>query len=274
MSVTATNTLKALARLRPLLDVFPLLERINYCFAYGSGVFEQSLSSAKSSNDRKTNADSRMIDLVLAVDDAEEWHAANLDRNGNHYSFLRHIGAKRIASLQQHFGAKIFYNTLVRLENGSFIKYGIISTQDLVNDLLDWETLYVSGRLHKPTLELHRNTNHATLAQALKINHESALHAALLLLGDRFTEEQLYLAIAGLSYAGDFRMIFGEDKNKVAKIVKPQVDNFREIYRPILVGSMSNLVELTPAGLQQTCDVEAIQWHLNLLPKTVQHNLW
>lgn len=30
------------------------------------------------------------------------------------------------------------------------IKYGVISTDNLVNDMLSWETLYVSGRLQKP----------------------------------------------------------------------------------------------------------------------------
>lgn len=282
MPTAANSGLKALSRLRPLLDIFPLRDRISYCFAYGSGVFEQSLgkqtiaskNAATITDNNKQQQQQPMIDLVLAVDDAQQWHAANLDMNKSHYSGLRHLGAKWIGWIQEHFGAKIFYNTLVRLDDGRYIKYGVITTRDLVNDLLDWETLYISGRLHKPTLVLQQNTEDATLAEALKINHESALHAALLMLGRRFTEQELYLAIAGLSYAGDFRMTFGEDRNKVAKIVQPQVANFRDIYQPILEVSMANLVVATADGFEQNCERDATQWHLNLLPKVVQHHLW
>lgn len=40
--------------------------------------------------------------------------------------------------------------------------------------------------------------------------------------------------IAGLSYTGDFRMVFGENPNKVANIVLKSLDHFHSLYSPVL----------------------------------------
>jgi translocator assembly and maintenance protein 41 len=49
---------------------------------------------------------------VLAVQDPEEWHRENLQRNPRHYAFVpRMMGAHAIAAVQRNMGAGIYYNT-------------------------------------------------------------------------------------------------------------------------------------------------------------------
>lgn len=113
------------------------------------------------------------------------------------------------------------------------IKYGVISTDTLIDDLLHWKTLYVAGRLQKPVKILTQNEN-GKLQAALVSNLKSAVTAAFLMLPESFSEEDLYMQIAGLSYSGDFRMIIGEDRSKVQNIVKPNVPYFQKLYSNIL----------------------------------------
>ncbi|GFQ87073.1 phosphatidate cytidylyltransferase, mitochondrial [Trichonephila clavata] len=193
-------------------------QRFSLAFAYGSSVFSQGNKSHQKN----------MIDFIFCVDDPLPWHQANLQANNKHYSMLKYAGPDFIKYVQEHFGAKMYFNSLVEVEN-RLIKYGIISTTHLIEDLLDWQTLYISGRLHKP-VKILKKVENTDVQQALLTNLQSALHASLLCLPENFTEEELYLKIADLSYAGDFRMYFGEDKRKVENIVKNQVPHFRSLY--------------------------------------------
>lgn len=70
-----------------LREAFPA---VAFSMAYGSGVFAQTDHDASSS----------LLDLVFAVDDPVAWHAANLERNASHYSFLRLLGAYGLADFQ------------------------------------------------------------------------------------------------------------------------------------------------------------------------------
>ncbi|XP_076328309.1 phosphatidate cytidylyltransferase, mitochondrial isoform X3 [Tachypleus tridentatus] len=213
-----------------------------------------------------------MIDLILAVNNPMTWHQNNLKLNRSHYSILKYGGSHLINRIQQGYGAGVYFNTLVPFED-RLIKYGIISTSKLITDLLDWDTLYVSGRLHKPVKVLHQ-TQDAGLEQALKVNLQSAIHATLLSLPETFTEEELYLQIACLSYTGDFRMFLGEDKNKVNNIVRPQLDRFRNLYSDYLNRIPQLEWNCKTAKYQKDCNMNNQLHHLNLLPKKVQHHLY
>ncbi|XP_010629778.1 phosphatidate cytidylyltransferase, mitochondrial isoform X2 [Fukomys damarensis] len=179
---------------RRILSHFP--EELSLAFAYGSGVYRQ----AGPSSDQK-NA---MLDFVFTVDDPVAWHSKNLKRNWSHYSFLKLLGPKMISSVQNNYGAGVYYNPLI-LCDGRLVKYGVISTSTLIEDLLGWNNLYIAGRLQKPVKIIAMNED-ATLRSALDKNLRSAVTAAFLMLPESFSEEELFVEIAGLSYAEPFRL--------------------------------------------------------------------
>lgn len=246
---------------RSILRDFP--RSMKFCFAYGSGVFKQQTSQDPAAN---------MLDLVFVVRNPYQWHADNLTRNPDHYAQpLKLLGHKAVARLQEHWGAKIYYNTLVRTSSGRSIKYGVISELSLVEDLLDWNDLYLAGRLHKPVEVIVEPDEHSQLRTALVQNLKSAVHVALVLLPQHFTELEFYKTIAGLSYNGDFRMIFGEDRDKVNNIVAPQLSGFRELYAPILK-QFDPYVDIAKTGdgtepCTQDLSPATRIFHLNHLPR-------
>lgn len=235
------------------------------CFGYGSGVKKQLGYSA-------TAPQKPLIDLIFCVENAYRWHAANLEKNPTHYSGIRLLGSAFVARYQEDFAARVYFNTLVPIEEeGVLIKYGVITAGHLMEDLLDWRDLYLAGRLHKP-VDVIRPPGNVKMENAIQMNLKSAVHAALLILPEAFTEYEFYFTVASLSYEGDFRMTFGENKDKVKNIVRPQLDSFRALYSPTLK-LFSDYIRL-PALLgnevtlcEQDCSANAILYHLNSLPK-------
>ncbi|XP_071296158.1 phosphatidate cytidylyltransferase, mitochondrial isoform X5 [Agelaius tricolor] len=211
-----------------------------------------------------------MLDFVFAVDDVVTWHMTNLLKNRSHYSFLKFFGPKKISTIQG-YGAGIYYNTLVPC-NGRMIKYGVISTDALIEDLLHWKTLYVAGRLQKPVKILAQNEN-SRLQAALVSNLKSAVIASFLMLPESFSEEDLFLQIAGLSYSGDFRMIIGEDRFKVQNIVKPNIAHFQKLYSTILQDCPQVVYKHQLGRLQIDKSPEGQFTQLMALPKTLQQKI-
>ncbi|KAL1920679.1 uncharacterized protein VTP21DRAFT_1056 [Calcarisporiella thermophila] len=228
---------------------------IRYAFAYGSGVFRQVGYDGKKQP---------MLDFMFAVSHPEHWHAINMQQHKSHYSSVRLFGSKAVSILQDWMGAHVYFNPYVKV-NGMMIKYGVVSIDRLCSDLIDWETLFLAGRLHKP-IKILRDDARVRLAN--QVNLTSAIRVALLMLPERFTAEELFMTIAGLSYHGDFRMRLGEGPNKVRNIVSAQLDNFHRLYSPI-IEDLPNLTMARGGILQQDGNPRVRSLMLQKLPRVL-----
>ena len=235
---------------------------IRYAFAYGSAVFPQKSGSSTGNATAHLSAGpatstaqqgtGKMVDLIFGVSYTQHWHSLNLSQHRDHYSALGSLGSGLVTRVQEKWGAGVYFNPYVMV-NGTLIKYGVVNLDTLCQDLSEWRTLYLAGRLQKP-VKILRDDPRVRLAN--QINLISALRTALLLLPASFTERQLYSALAGISYQGDLRMsLRTENPQKVDNIVSNQMTNFRRLYSP-LVADLPNLRFADPR-----CDKPG--WHNN-----------
>ncbi|KAI8909210.1 mitochondrial matrix Mmp37 [Gorgonomyces haynaldii] len=229
---------------------------IRLCIQYGSGAFQQKGYTKKP-----------MVDYIFGVTHPEHWHDLNLRQHPSHYSFLKHLGAESIARVQR-LGPAIYYNTNI-IFGDERIKYGVVGIEDLLKDLNEWDSLYLAGRMHKPVNILRPD---ARVQLANQTNLTNALRTSLLMLPERFTQEDLFLKIAGLSYKGDFRMTFGENPHKVYNIVYAQQDAFYKLYRPI-IEDLPNVNYVSETELEQDFDDRLRQSLVTNLPKRMQERL-
>ncbi|CAJ0572376.1 unnamed protein product, partial [Mesorhabditis spiculigera] len=257
---------------RSLLEELPL-NTIEYAFAYGSGAVQQ----------HGENKADKMVDFILATSDPHGFHEDNVAKNPSHYSTLRLLGPKCLAKIQTAYGARVYFNTQVHAANRT-IKYGIISMDDLKSDLIDWNWLYVAGRLQKPVLEVISKT--PNVSEWIATNRRSALQVALLHSKEHFSLRELFeqvfngfrclhnsiFWIVAISYTGDFRMLIGEDRNKISKIVAGNFPQLDAAYRPLLESDPSVLVKSTTA-LQQDVNPMILQERLKLLPPRVLRHI-
>ncbi|KAI8370336.1 mitochondrial matrix Mmp37-domain-containing protein [Radiomyces spectabilis] len=228
---------------------------VRYAFAYGSGVFQQS---------GYDNKKKPMLDFIFGVTHPGHWHALNMHQNPHHYSGMRLLGSGAVAMLQEKVGAGVYFNPYVEV-NGMIIKYGVVSIDRLCKDLIDWETLYLAGRMHKPVKILRDD---ARVRLANQVNLTEAVRVALLTLPERFTEAELFEKIAGISYHGDFRMVVGENPNKVKNIVNAQMDHFHRLYYGLL-DDLPNVAFLRDGHYQQSQNPKFRGLMVQKLPKTL-----
>jgi translocator assembly and maintenance protein 41 len=190
---------------------------LSFCFAYGSMVKNQSNGS-----------NSKMMDFVFVVEDSVKWHSMNLKRNPSHYSTIaRWCGSECITRIQRNYGGGVYYNTMVNVDT-QLIKYGVIEKMDLKQDLLEWKSCYISGRMQKP---IEIVLTDPEVLEWNRINLKRAFLYGLNQCPNTFTEYELFHSIASISYLGDIRMGRGEDPNKISNIVMGNKVEFGLLYK-------------------------------------------
>mmetsp|Transcript_33985 Transcript_33985/g.38675 ORF Transcript_33985/g.38675 Transcript_33985/m.38675 type:complete len:322 (+) Transcript_33985:40-1005(+) len=247
-----------------------------YAFGYGSGVFEQEEENNTNKQEKK------MIDLIFVVESVKEFHTELLSKHSNHYSLLCRLGGPKFVTRLNHGG--VFFHPYVKLDTNTLIeiKYGIVEKKVLLDDLMNWTSLYLAGRLHKPTLSLIDN-DEIRIAQE---NHNlpNALATALLLLKekqqqktDTYSLSSLFRSVAQLSYMGDARLdVGGEDPDKIRKLVHgnaDQFDRFRNLYEPSINRFVSEGIVSTRNNEIIVRNEEALRQQLPLQLRTTGTNL-
>lgn len=204
---------------------------INTSIGYGSGVFEQEGYNSKTMP---------QVDLIHVVGDTQKFHAKNLETFHHHYSGLRYGGVRLVEYFQNLGLVKIYFNPYVNM-NGTMIKYGVISETQMIQDLIEWKSLYLAGRLQKPVKFFSnlgiQSTDQTHLLKVINsFNLRNAVKISLLISKSKIIPEKtLYEIITLISYLGDSRMIIGgENPNKIKNIVNKQLENFQKLYRPVL----------------------------------------
>lgn len=214
-----------------------------------------------------------MLDFIFAVSHPVHWHSINIHQHKEHYSFIsRLFGSRIISILQEKVGGRVWFNVECEV-HGRIIKYGVVAVDHLVQDLMDWETLYLAGRMQKP---IHVLRDDPRIRLANQVNLSSAIRASLLLLPETFSEEDLYTEITSISYKGDFRMRYGENPNKIANIVATQSEQFHTLYHPILRDLHKHVSFLGPVGsgsIRQDVNPKAKAELARRLPKTLREML-
>ncbi|OBZ71224.1 hypothetical protein A0H81_08431 [Grifola frondosa] len=252
---------------------------IRYAFAYGSGVFEQ--DGYLSSN--PTSKDGPMLDFLFAVTHASHWHSINMHQFPGHYPLHARMLGSSFVSRVEDISPGVWFNTHVQMNGvvGTYayltplmltidtqtIKYGVTTVDNLCSDLLNWRTLYLAGRMHKP-LRIIKDDARVRLTQ--QVNLTSAVRTALLTLPAEFSETQLFERIAGFSYGGDLRMMLpAENRGKVGNIVRKQGSQFKELYHRLVVALPGVHWPAYSSTIQQDTSAHARAAHLKKLPSNL-----
>lgn len=191
-------------------------------FAYGSGVFKQSEGCGFRVIGNK------MVDYLVVVEDHKltEWHQDNCEVNPGDYPFLGRLAMNK----SKIFDESVYYVPSVTVSGDKKIKYGVLGWGTMIRDLFTWETMFLAGRLQKPTLRYDiTSIDSDSLTLAMEYNYDSALRTSILL-NPRADFIKILKGIVSLSYTNDPRLLLAESPQKVENIVRGQMKELEALY--------------------------------------------
>ena len=147
------------------------MDEVVYAFGYGSGVFSQNIISHEQDKD-VIEEETKVIDMIVVVQDAMAFHRANVSLNPSHYYHHHHSSlvpgirlpedgtASWCTWWQRHTPPHwLGRNPGLYFFLTDTVKYGIVQADDLRDDLSQWKYLYLAGRMQKPVLTLIDDNN-------------------------------------------------------------------------------------------------------------------
>ncbi|XP_058228863.1 phosphatidate cytidylyltransferase, mitochondrial isoform X2 [Hemibagrus wyckioides] len=245
---------------RRILSQFP--QDISLAFAYGSGVFKQ---AGASQGQMRNN----MLDFVFAVDDPITWHTMNLIDNRRHYSFLKYLGPRHISNIQNDYGARVYYNTLVPSEERVTDQvrrhqHGCPDGRlaSLENDVYSRQTAQTCA---DSGAEGEHEAASCSGSQSEECSNRLLPHASReFLRGRAFPQHRWTLVL---------RMVIGEDKSKVSNIVKDNMEHFRILYNNILQECPQVVYKPQQGKLEVDKSPDGQFTQLMALPRTLQQQI-
>ena len=201
-----------------------VFDKASFILGYGSGVFPQAGRLPG------------IPDFIIVTRDVKAFHETNMKRYPSHYSALVRSSPSIVSYLNSTSPYTHFALNAI-LPTGLFCKYGVIGFSELSSILTSWRSLYIPGRLHKPTMliECADKPSYESLLPTLTQNRLQALSLAALLPYPykSISHDELFHSLVGLSYLGDLRMHVAEAPSKVSDIVRGQNGELLEIYRDL-----------------------------------------
>ncbi len=227
---------------KDILDFMSTRPKCIGIIGYGSGINLQ-----KGQENRKPQ-----IDLIIIVDNLKQWHKQNMEMNPSDYSFSSKLFFRYINNNFLRNGGKICYMTYIPFGDREY-KIGTIQKNDFLDDLDNWSTFYIAGRMQKPILVVLADDD---INKRIDDNRKYAVMATRLINGNKvLPERDFYISLAGLSYIGDTRMGIAENPDKVKNIVDGSFDFYHDVY--------GKLIKINDGNVQlETIDIDALPLEL------------